>query len=78
LERVKMNDILFLHLIYIYINDGEASGLWNVAEYATPSIPHDFNPNRIIMKFNNHVSPFLPSSVIALWDKETTVREGYA
>ncbi|KRY13645.1 hypothetical protein T12_2955 [Trichinella patagoniensis] len=64
------------------------SGLWNVAEYATPSIPHDFNPNRIIMKviswigcltlFNNNVSPFLPSSVIALWDKETTVREGYA
>ncbi|KRX64322.1 hypothetical protein T09_8241 [Trichinella sp. T9] len=39
--------------IYIYINDDEASGLWYVAEYdsklATPSIPHDFNPNRIII-----------------------------
>ncbi|KRZ50216.1 hypothetical protein T02_9637, partial [Trichinella nativa] len=48
-----MNDILFIHLIYIYINDDEASGLWYVAEYdsklATPSIPHDFNPTRIII-----------------------------
>ncbi|KRX12304.1 hypothetical protein T07_10643, partial [Trichinella nelsoni] len=44
--------------IYIYINDDETSRLWTVAEYdsklATPSIPHVFNPNCIIINlFNN-------------------------
>ncbi|KRY06852.1 hypothetical protein T12_2253, partial [Trichinella patagoniensis] len=88
LERVKMNDILFIHLIYIYINDDEASGLWNVAEYGNLTIMllcfyrlqscasalrATTNLKFIAMGCVNAMEPFH-----ALWGNQTTIREGYA